>query len=84
MSTNKSNRLKKGLRNILIFTVVGFGTYYGYKTYREHRWQKQMEESEQLMGMKPRVVVLGTGLIPYLMKEKLASNRRLIFVINSN
>ena len=54
-------RLKRRLKYVTLFALVAGGTAYGYQRYRKQIWFKQMEESEQLTGMKPRVVVLGTG-----------------------
>jgi hypothetical protein len=49
------------LKNFLIITVVGFGTFYGYRSYSRHRWFNEMSESDKIIGTKPRIVVLGTG-----------------------
>jgi hypothetical protein len=45
----------------LIVTVVGFGTFYGYRAYRRFRWFRDMTDSDNTIGSKPRIVVLGTG-----------------------
>ncbi|UJR09090.1 hypothetical protein I4U23_013337 [Adineta vaga] len=58
---NFGAKLKRRLRNFLIVTVVGAGSYYGYRSYKNHRWSKEMLESDQTIGTKPRIVVLGTG-----------------------
>ncbi|CAF3357422.1 unnamed protein product [Rotaria socialis] len=62
-STKKTfgGRLKRRLKNFLIITVVGFGTYYGVSSYRRYRWFNEISDSDKTMGTKPRVVVLGTG-----------------------
>lgn len=54
-------RLKRRLRNLLIVTFVGFGSYYAYRSYRNYVWFRNMSDSDQTIGTKPRVVVLGTG-----------------------
>jgi hypothetical protein len=56
-----ATKLKRRLRNLLIVTVVGFGTYYSYRSYRKYTWFKNMNDSDNSIGTKPRVVVLGTG-----------------------
>jgi len=56
-----ATKLKRRLRNLLIVTVVGFGTYYSYRSYRRYTWFKNMNDSDNSIGTKPRVVVLGTG-----------------------
>jgi len=54
-------RLKRRLKNLLIVTVVGLGTFYSYRGYRRYTWYKNMTDSDDSIGTKPRVVVLGTG-----------------------
>jgi hypothetical protein len=49
------------LRNLLIITVVGLGTFYAYRGYRRYQWFHQMSDSDTTIGTKPRIVVLGTG-----------------------
>ncbi|CAF1105552.1 unnamed protein product [Adineta ricciae] len=54
-------RLKRRLRNLLIVTIVGGGSYYGYRSYQNYRWYQEITESDEVIGSKPRIVVLGTG-----------------------
>ena len=54
-------RLKRRLRNLLIVSVVGLGTFYGYRGYRRYKWFNEVSDSDQAVGTRPRVVVLGTG-----------------------
>ncbi len=54
-------RLKRRLKNVLIVTVVGLGTFYGYRWYKNYQWFNEMTDSDRTIGTKPRVVVLGTG-----------------------
>ncbi|CAF3476045.1 unnamed protein product [Rotaria sordida] len=54
-------KLKRRLKNFFVITVVGLGTYYGYRSYRRYRWFNDMSDSDKTSGTKPRVVVLGTG-----------------------
>jgi hypothetical protein len=54
-------RLKRRLKNFLIVTVIGLGTFYAYRGYRSYRWFHEMSDSDRAIGAKPRVVVLGTG-----------------------
>ena len=54
-------RLKRRLKNFLIVTVVGLGTYYSYRGYSRYRWYHEMVDSDNSIGVKPRIVVLGTG-----------------------
>jgi hypothetical protein len=53
--------LKRRVRNGILITVIGFGTFYAYRGYRRHQWFHAITESEQMSGKKPRIVVLGTG-----------------------
>ncbi|CAF3165364.1 unnamed protein product [Rotaria socialis] len=65
---NFGTKLKRRLRNLLIVTVVGCGTYYGYRANRNYKWFKDMTDSDNSIGTKPRVVILGTGwgAVPFL------------------
>ncbi|CAF3880495.1 unnamed protein product [Rotaria sordida] len=54
-------KLKRRLKNFFVITVVGLGTYYGYRSYRRYRWFNDMSDFDKTSGTKPRVVVLGTG-----------------------
>ncbi|CAF1330259.1 unnamed protein product [Adineta steineri] len=54
-------RLKRRLKNLLIVTVVGVGTFYSYRGYRRYKWYSEMSDSDKTIGTKPRIVVLGTG-----------------------
>ncbi|CAF1985082.1 unnamed protein product [Rotaria magnacalcarata] len=65
---NFGTKLKRRLRNLLIVTIVGCGTYYGYRTHRDYKWFKDMTDSDNSIGTKPRVVILGTGwgAVPFL------------------
>lgn len=56
-------RLKRRLKNLLIITVVGLGTFYAYRGYRNYRWYSDMSDSDKTIGTKPRIVVLGTGIV---------------------
>jgi hypothetical protein len=49
------------LKNFLIVTVVGLGTFYGYRAYHRYHWFSEMSDSDETIGTKPRIVVLGTG-----------------------
>ncbi len=49
------------MRNFLVITVVGLGTFYGYRGYSRYRWFNEMSDSDKTIGTKPRIVVLGTG-----------------------
>ncbi|CAF1378276.1 unnamed protein product [Rotaria sordida] len=61
-------KLKRRLRNLLIVSVIGFGSYYGYRNYKNYKWHKELNESNESTGTKPRIVVLGTGwgAVPFL------------------
>lgn len=54
-------RLKRRLKNFLIVTVVGLGTFYGYRGVTHYQWFKEMSDSDKTIGTKPRIIVLGTG-----------------------
>ena len=54
-------RLKKRLKNFLLITAIGLGTFYGYRGYQRRQWFNKMSDSDVTSGKKPRVVVLGTG-----------------------
>ncbi|CAF1171120.1 unnamed protein product [Adineta steineri] len=54
-------KLKRRLKNLLIITVVGVGSFYSYRAYRSYKWSKEVSESDSTTGTKPRIVVLGTG-----------------------
>ena len=58
---NLGSKLKRRLRNLLIVTVVGLGSYYSYRGYRRYKWAKNLSDSDNSIGTKPRIVVLGTG-----------------------
>ena len=54
-------RLKRRLKNLLLITAVGLGTFYGYRGYQRRQWFHNMSDSDASSGKKPRVIVLGTG-----------------------
>ncbi len=54
-------RLKRRLRNIILISVIGFGTISIYGKYRRYRWFHEMDECDKTIGTKPRIIVLGTG-----------------------
>jgi hypothetical protein len=54
-------KLKRRLRNILLISIVGFGTYHIYHRYQQYQWFNEMTDSDKTIGTKPRLVVLGTG-----------------------
>ena len=69
-------RLKRRLRNLLVVTVVGLGTFYGYRAYRRSKWYHEMSDSDRAIGTKPRIVVLGTGnLNRHTLAECIAPSR---------
>ena len=69
-------RLKRRLRNLLVVTVVGLGTFYGYRAYRRSKWYHEMSDSDRAIGTKPRIVVLGTGNISrHTFAERIAPSR---------
>jgi hypothetical protein len=54
-------KLKRRLKYFLIITAVGYGTLIVYLGYRRYKWYHDMRVSDETIGTKPRVVVLGTG-----------------------
>ena len=54
-------QLKRPWRNLLVVTLIGTGTFYGYRVYRQNQWYNEMANSDQTLGTKHRIVVLGTG-----------------------
>jgi hypothetical protein len=63
----------------LVVTVVGFGSYYTYRSYRKYKWFKNMTDSDNSIGTKPRIVVLGTG--EYSVKFFYFYNKNKFFLI---
>ncbi|UJR34474.1 hypothetical protein I4U23_021881 [Adineta vaga] len=63
-SNNKTSfgkRLKRNLRNLILFNIIGIGTYYGYKKYHQYQLINLINNSNKNIGTKPRLIVLGTG-----------------------
>ena len=56
-----AGQLKRRWRKLLIVTLIGTGTFYGYRAYRHNQWYNEMDHSDQTLGTKHRIVVLGTG-----------------------
>ncbi len=54
-------KLKRRLRNILLISVIGFGTYHIYHRYQQYQWFNEIIDSDKTIDTKPRLVVLGTG-----------------------
>ncbi|CAF1357024.1 unnamed protein product [Rotaria sp. Silwood1] len=54
-------KLRRRLRIFWTTTVVGFGAFCGYRGYRNYQWFNEMTDSDETIGTKPRVIVLGTG-----------------------
>lgn len=52
---------KRPWRNLLVVTLIGTGTFYGYRAYLDNQWYNDMADSDQTLGTKHRIVVLGTG-----------------------
>jgi hypothetical protein len=67
--------LKRRWRNLLVVTLIGTGTVYGYRAYRHNQWYNEMVDSDQTLGTKHRIVVLGTG-------RTLSKKFRLLFEID--
>ncbi|CAF1125158.1 unnamed protein product [Adineta ricciae] len=57
----QSGRLKRNVRNIIIVGIIGVGTYHGYRKYHRYQWRNAVNDLNENLGRKPRLIVLGTG-----------------------